>query len=188
MASDTFIGPLLRVPLFQGLTQSQLTEIARRAERVMFRIGQTIIKAGDAGDGAFLIIVGEGERRDSTPSGGSPEVSLVETGSLIGEMPMLIDAEHTTTIVAKSAVRALKITRAALHLQMERDPELAAHFVAKISSRLRDFADELRRIEDGMDAEPKQTGGDTGAAVPLLAALPDPGHVNDSKRRIANAG
>jgi CRP-like cAMP-binding protein len=157
MASETFIGPLLRVSLFQGLTQPQLAGIARRAERVMFRIGQTMIKAGDAGDGAFLLIVGEGgivsdeqsgsAARESTPR----DTTVVETGSLIGEMSMLIDTEYSTTIVAKSAVRALKITRAALYAQMEQDPELAAHFVAKISSRLRDFTDELRRIEAGLE-------------------------------------
>jgi CRP-like cAMP-binding protein len=150
MAIEMFIGPLLRVSLFQGLSQPQLAEIARRAERVMFRIGQPIIKAGEAGDGAFLLIVGEGGIINAGERGfGSRERDMVtvETGSLIGEMSMLIDTEYSTTIVAKSAVRALKITRAALCTQMERDPALAAHFVAKISSRLRDFTDELRRIE-----------------------------------------
>jgi CRP-like cAMP-binding protein len=151
MASETFIEPLLRVSLFQGLSQPQLAAIARRAERVMFRIGQTIIKSGEAGDGAFLLIVGEGGIVDGDQGGtAARDTTVVETGSLIGEMSMLIDTEYSTTIVAKTAVRALKITRQALHAQMERDPELAAHFVAKISSRLRDFTDELRRIEGGL--------------------------------------
>jgi CRP-like cAMP-binding protein len=151
MASETFIGPLLRVSLFQGLSQPQLAGLARRAERVMFRIGQTIIKSGDVGDGAFLLIVGEGGIvGDNTPGQSPRDMTVVQTGSLVGEMSMLIDTEYSTTIVAKTAVRALKITRAALYAQMERDPELAAHFVAKISSRLRDFTDELRQIESGL--------------------------------------
>jgi CRP/FNR family transcriptional regulator, cyclic AMP receptor protein len=147
MANEMFMAPLMRVPVLQGLTQPQLTEIARRAERVMFRIGQTIIKEGSAGDGAFLIIVGDGERRDATGA-----VSPVVTGSLIGEMAMLIDTEYGSTIVAKTAIRAIKITRAALYQQMERDPELAAHFVAKIAGRLHDFQDQLRCIEAELDA------------------------------------
>jgi CRP-like cAMP-binding protein len=147
MANETFLAPLMQVSVLQGLTHSQLSEVARRAERVMFRIGQTIIKEGSTGDGAFLIIVGEGERRDGTGA-----VSPVVTGSMIGEMAMLIDTEHGCTIVAKTAIRAIKITRAALYQQMERDPELAAHFVAKIAGRLHDFQDELRRIEAELDA------------------------------------
>jgi CRP-like cAMP-binding protein len=170
MASDTFIGPLLRVPLFQGLTHLQLVELARRAERVMVRIGQPIIKAGDAGDGAFLIIVGDAERRDAA----SGEVSPVETGSLVGEMSMLIDTEYSSTIVAKNAIRALKITRAALYVQMERDPELAAHFVAKLSGRLHDFTAELRRIGDGLGL-PDHGSADQVAVdrLPVFAGLPN---------------
>jgi CRP-like cAMP-binding protein len=167
MANETFIGPLLRVPLFQGLTQPQLAGLASRAERVMFRIGQTIIKAGEAGDGAFLLIVGDGgiakdDDRNLNPR--DREMTVVESGSLIGEMCMLIDTDYSTTIVAKTAVRALKITRAAVYEQMERDPELAAHFVAKIASRLHDFTDELRRIEAGLNE------ADVGAIDPQRTA------------------
>jgi CRP-like cAMP-binding protein len=184
MASDSFIGPLLRVPLFQGLSQPQLAIIARRAERVMFRIGQTMIKAGQPGDGAYVLIVGTAERRDGgaaetgTAETGTAETGIVETGSLVGEMSMLIETDYSTTVIAKSAVRALKITRAALHAQMEADPELAAHFVAKIAARLHDFTDELRRIErgigSGQTAGPAevqmQTGRDDAHAGPIANA------------------
>jgi CRP-like cAMP-binding protein len=144
--SDTFAGPLAHVPVLQGLSASQLAELARKAERVMFRIGQTIIKAGAPGDGAFLIIVGEAERRDDG------HVSVVQTGSLVGEMAMLIDTDYTTTVTAKTAIRAIKITRAALYAQMERDPAVAEHFVGKISDRLREFSAEVRQIEAGLTA------------------------------------
>jgi CRP-like cAMP-binding protein len=172
MASDTFVGPLLRLPLFQGLTQPQLALIARRAERVMFRIGQPIIKTGEAGDGAYLFIVGTGERRDIGRDG-VIDVTTVETGSLVGEMSMLIDTEYSTTIVAKTAIRALKITRAALHAQMQQDPELAAHFVAKISARLHDFRDEMRRVEGIFHSEHEQqlqSGATTGGALTAQVA------------------
>jgi CRP-like cAMP-binding protein len=142
--SDTFAAPLAQVPVLQGLKPSQLAELARKAERVMFRIGQTIIKAGAPGDGAYLIIVGEAERRDDG------QMSPVQTGSLVGEMAMLIDTDYTTTVTAKTAIRAIKITRAALYAQMERDPGVAEHFVEKISDRLREFTAEVRQIEAGL--------------------------------------
>jgi CRP-like cAMP-binding protein len=155
MAADTFLEPLQRVALFQGLSVPQLLLIGRRAERVMFRIGQPIVKAGEAGDGAFLIVFGEGETRsadgaDASHPGAAPR--LVQTGSLVSEMAMLVETEHPVTIVAKSAIRALKITRAGLYTQMERDPELAAHFVARINGRLMDMAGALRAIDQGLGA------------------------------------
>jgi CRP-like cAMP-binding protein len=174
MANNTFVDSLLRVPVFQGLTHVQLSDIARRAERVMFRIGQPIVKAGEPGDGAYLIIVGDAERRD-----GAVVTDQIETGSLVGEMAMLVDTEYSCTVVARSAVRALKITRAALYALMERDPELAAHFVGKISARLRDFTDELRRIENELDA------GDQRAVTNTIALV---GQSDVRGERIAHVG
>jgi CRP-like cAMP-binding protein len=60
---------------------------------------------------------------------------------------MLIDTEHTSTIVARTAVRALRIARSELHRHMIEDPTLADHFVSKISGRLRRLAVELHRID-----------------------------------------
>jgi CRP-like cAMP-binding protein len=149
MAAETLVDPLQRVALFQGLTPQQLSLIARRAERVMFRIGQTVVGAGAAGDGAYLIVFGEAEVLADGDASGS---RIVPAGSLIGEMAMLVDAEFPATVIAKTAIRALKITRAALYAQMENDPDLAAHFVGRINSRLQAMAEDLRQIEQGLAA------------------------------------
>jgi CRP/FNR family transcriptional regulator, cyclic AMP receptor protein len=155
--ADAFTAPLAQVPVLQGLSAAQLSEVAHKAERVMFRIGQTIIKAGAAGDGAYLIIVGEAERRDGA------DVSVVVNGSLVGEMAMLIETDYATTVVAKTAIRAIKITRAALYAQMERDPQVAEHFVDKIAARLRAFSAEVRRIEAGLDGDADPVGTPSAA-------------------------
>ena len=144
MISKTLIAPFLRVALFQGLKPLQLTEMARNGERVMIREGQVILREGEEGDAAFLIVGGAGIQ--SEPAGSQQPV--FHEGTLLGEMAMLIDGHHhQSTIVAPGNLRAFKLTRAALHRQMEADPELAAHFVAKISGRLALVARELRRID-----------------------------------------
>jgi CRP-like cAMP-binding protein len=53
MAIDRLVAPLLRVPLLAGLKPLQITELARQAERVVFRRGDTITRAGEPADGAF---------------------------------------------------------------------------------------------------------------------------------------
>jgi CRP-like cAMP-binding protein len=145
MAHDALVDPLQRVALFQGLKPGQIAAIARQAERIVFRPGDRIIEEGREGDAAFLIVAGDAVRTSGPEIQGAAERIL--PGSLIGEMAMLIDTEHTSTIVAEGSVRALKITRASLHRQMADDPSLADHFVTKILSRLHALADELRNIE-----------------------------------------
>jgi CRP-like cAMP-binding protein len=145
MAHDALVDPLQCVALFQGLKPLQIAEIARQAERIVFRPGDRIIEEGGEGDAAILIVAGDAVRTSGPEIQDTAERVL--PGSLIGEMAMLIDTEHTSTIIAEGPVRALKITRASLHGQMAADPSLADHFVNKIIGRLHALAEELRYID-----------------------------------------
>lgn len=169
MAIDLLVAPLLKIELFQGLRPLQLTEIARCAERIMFRAGQKIVEAGGDGDAAFVIVQGEAARTSGPGYLGQPEP--IVSGSIIAEMAMLVETEHTSTIVAAGPVKALKITRAGLYKQMLEDGALAEHLVAKINNRLLSLAEDLRTIDSILATE----GGGGSDSVPLkfpsIAAL-----------------
>ncbi len=156
MAIDAFVQPLLRVELFQGLKPLQITEIARRADRIVFRPGDVIVAEDTTGDAAILIVQGEAARVSGP--GCRSEVEPVAPGSLVGEMAMLVDTVHSSTVVARSAVRALRISRAELHEQMAADPDLAEHFVSRITGRLGRLAAELRAIDSVLDRSSRQLG------------------------------
>jgi CRP-like cAMP-binding protein len=136
------------VEIFQGLDRHQISEIARHSERIVYRPGQQLIENGTPGDSAILVVTGTAVRTawPGAELGQVPEP--VEPGSLIGEMAMLIETEHSSTIVAETEVRALKINRQDLLAQMHDDPTVAEHFMAKIAARLHRIAGELRRIDD----------------------------------------
>ena len=145
MAIDTLIAPLLRVRIFQGLTPLQLSEIARRSERIMIRPGDLITQAGQPADAAVLIVAGPSERIiESVPGRTDP----VEPGSLIGEMAMFVDHIYGSTVRATGPVKAMRLTRAAMHEHMLADQAMTDHLVAKISSRLNAVATDLRQLDD----------------------------------------
>ena len=164
---------LRRVGLFQGLTSLQITEIWRRSERVVWRAGEAIITAGDSGDAAFVIISGAAERVSGPELAGGTQP--VRPGSLVGEMAMLVETEHSSTVRAAGAVRTLKITRAALLAQMGEDPDLAEHFVAAITGRLRVLADALRRAERALASEGEVSSGGYCLPAPSSVAAGRPG-------------
>lgn len=145
MAFDSLIPPLLLVPLFRGLKPLQITEIARRAERTVYRPGDTLIEEGGDADAAILIVSGEAVRVSGPTGFGRAE--SVPTGALLAEMGMLIETQHTSTVVARTPIRALRITRAEMIEQMAEDPDLADHLVQRIASRLTALAQELRAID-----------------------------------------
>ncbi|MCB1546857.1 MAG: cyclic nucleotide-binding domain-containing protein [Hyphomicrobiaceae bacterium] len=146
MTAEALIAPLRRVAIFHGLDDDQLARIARSAERIVFRDGDTLIEEDEEGDAAFLIVSGGARLTHAYAPHLPPQ--LIEPGCLVGEMAMLTEVVHGASIAAAGVVRALKITRAGLLELMEVDPSLAEHFIGKITARLQDVADELRRIDD----------------------------------------
>lgn len=181
MPADALAAPLLRVALFQGLKPLQLSEIARRAERIVFKDGDIITAEDVPGDAAFLLVSGCAEIVPDGENG--RQATPVEIGSLIGEMAMLIEHDYGATVRAKGQVRALKITRALMHSHMLRDPSLAEHLTAVITGRLHTATEELQRIDQLLDAtahwETQSVDGDqaflpdsigTGRALPAPVA------------------
>ncbi len=150
MAIDALVKPLLGVALFQGLKPLQITELARRADRIVYHPGQIIIEENQPGDAAVLIVHGTAIRVSGPVQRGPAEI--VPVGALVGEMAMLIETEHTSTVVARTAVRALRFSRDELHAQMEEDAALADHFVRRIAGRLDELAVELRAIDSNLAA------------------------------------
>ncbi len=144
MAIESIVDAVRQIALFQGLRPSQVSEIVRRAERVLFKPGDTIIREGETGDAAYLIVSGSAVRT-AGPVNSQPEE--LEAGTLIGEMAMLVETEFSSTVTCRERVKALKITRSGLLEQMSLDPSLADHILEKLAERLRQLANQLRQIE-----------------------------------------
>ena len=168
MSIDALVAPLLRVRLFQGLEPSQLTTLARAAERVMYREGQSIVEAGHVGDAAIIIVNGPAESFGSMPG----DREFVAPGSVIGEMAMFIDHIYGTSVIARGPVKALRFTRDAMHQLMLDDQSLAEFLVAKIASRLTSVADELRRIDHAVGQQ-QQSLSAAFDALPPPVLQPD---------------
>jgi CRP-like cAMP-binding protein len=146
MAIDALVAPFLRVEIFQGLESRQIEEIARRAERLVFRPGDVIVNGNFSGDGAVLIASGEAVIAGAR--GYMNDTSIpIPAGSLLNEMAMLIETELNLIVFARTTVRALRVSRAQLHQQMVEDPTIAEHFIAKITGRLTDFVEGFKGVE-----------------------------------------
>ena len=72
---------------------------------------------------------------------------------------MIVETEHTSTVVALSPVTAIKLSRAVLAELFDRDPSMAEYFADRLRERLDDMLGGLRklagllRLEDAMAAE-----------------------------------
>lgn len=146
MAIDPLVKPFLNLPLFNGLRPLQLTEIVRRADRIVYRAGDTIISEDQVGDAAIVIVSGEAVRTSTLEPGAAAET--IPEGSMIGELAMLVEIVHSSTVVARGSVKALRLTREEMQTQMTEDPKLAEHFSERIGDRLGQFLSDLQGVDD----------------------------------------
>jgi CRP-like cAMP-binding protein len=145
MAIDQVIESLARVPIFSGLNLQQIAEIGRRAERRAFHDGEVIARAGEPGDGAYLILAGDAGC--SGGPGGRGPLAPLAPASLVGELAMFIEHAYGATVVARGWVDCLKLERATLARQMRDDPDIADRIAAVIRNRLSLVAAELEAID-----------------------------------------
>jgi len=145
MALETNAELLSRVPIFDGLSKEQLTAVANKGKKTFFAEGAEILTAGVKGDTTFLVLTGLAITEPVEECSLVPE--MLEPGSLIGELSMLVESTHTLTVKAKVRVRALGIARADLYEVLEADPAIAHHFSLKLVERLTLLADDLRRMD-----------------------------------------
>jgi len=162
MASPSIVDTLQQAAIFQGLRPAQLATLARHAERLKFAPGDRITRAGDVGDGAYLLVAGVAER--AADPGDRPEA--VPPGSLIGQLAMLIEHSYGSTVIARERVLCLKITRLGLQGQMATDPSLAQHLERHVTERLLAVAQRLGEIDSLL--EPRTPASAPGKRRPGL--------------------
>ncbi len=163
------------LPLFRGLSPLQIAAIARRAERVAYSPGAVIIEENALAEAAVLIVAGTAARVSGPELAGRSEP--VAAGSLLGEAAMLVETTYGSTVVARTAVRAVHITRDAMQEQMLLDPQLADRLAQNLAQRLTAFADELRRVDNLLGKEAaawaaKATELEAPAEAPASKAAP----------------
>jgi CRP-like cAMP-binding protein len=145
MAIETNAELLGRVPIFKGLSAAQLTTIAASCNDRIFEEGAPILKEGEMGQAAYLILSGYVAPEANVADGAVMDV--LGYGTLIGELAMLVETCFTLTVTARWRVRALVLERVRLYALMEEDPSIAFHFAEKLCHRLNALAQELRRMD-----------------------------------------
>ena len=142
---ELFAGQLAVLPIFRGLTPLQVAAIARRADRVTYTPGATMVEEDVVADAAILIVAGKAMRVSGPQliTVGEP----IMTGSLIGEAAMLVETNYGCTVVARSKVRSVHIRRDSLHELILQDRAMADRLMHNLSARLAQTAEVLRRVD-----------------------------------------
>jgi CRP-like cAMP-binding protein len=103
---DTKVEALRRAPLFEGLTDKELTEVAMRTEDLDFPAGKVLCKEGETGSEFYLIMEGEAE---VTRNGET--LATHRSGDFFGEIALVEDVPRIATVTTTTPVRCFVLTR-----------------------------------------------------------------------------
>ncbi|KAA5607090.1 cyclic nucleotide-binding domain-containing protein [Roseospira marina] len=136
---------LKRLAFFANLDASTLKLIAFTSSRVVYRSGEVLMRQGEPGDDAHVIVEGTAEvlvERDGR------ETSVAERGpgDLIGELALLCDAPRSATVRASTPLETLLISRDVLVRLLEDNPQVGASLTRTIANRLEDV---MRQLSGG---------------------------------------
>jgi CRP/FNR family transcriptional regulator len=88
---------LKRVPLFSGLNEKELKEIALSMRERKFRAGDTVTQEGAGGVGFFVVESGEADVNVGGEAKGS-----VGPGDYFGEIALINESPRTATLTART--------------------------------------------------------------------------------------
>lgn len=126
---------LRKVSLFSGIDPTKLKLLAFTSERISFSKGQSLMRQGDMGNTAYLILSGEADVL-ADAGGGMVKVASVGRNSLVGEMAILRDQPRTATVTAATDVTTLKITKESFFQLIEDSPKIAVELMRILVQRL----------------------------------------------------
>lgn len=137
------VDVLRRVPLFAKIDPAKLKLMAFASERMTYKPGQAVMRQGDPGDAAYVILQGEADVIVDGKNG-PLVVAKVGTNDIIGDIAILIDIPRTATVSATSELVTLKLTKDLFYQLINDFPEMAIEVMRVLAHRLEHTTAQLR--------------------------------------------
>lgn len=129
---------LRSVPIFASIEPESLAELARFSTEETYAPGQIVVREGEQGEDAFIIMSG---KINVVLKAGTPEeifLSERSTGDILGEMAVFDPGPRSATMrVGANSVRVLRLSGAALREVLRADPGTASGIIRTLVRRLR---------------------------------------------------
>jgi signal transduction histidine kinase len=129
------LSNLRKSPLFEGLSDQELQQLVDDATPVSLHAGETLLKQGDTGDTAYIVLKGGFEVQKQ--SGASLiKIDVRSPGEIIGEMALLSNSPRSATVVAIEESEALCISKDVFENLLSTSPSASLAVLHWIMARL----------------------------------------------------
>jgi CRP/FNR family transcriptional regulator len=133
------IKQISSIPLFNGLSEGQCTDLAGIASEKAFSRGQSIFSEGDDGHGFYVVASGRVKVFKLSPDGREQILHILGTGEIFGEVPVFAGSRFPANAEAMEESSVFYFRRDSLITLIEKNPSIAMGMLAVLSMRLRTF-------------------------------------------------
>lgn len=120
-------------PGLQGLADDELRVLSKLVDEVSFPAGHVLMRAGEPGRQAFMILSGQVEVEID-----GDVVGTVGPGSFVGEMALLENDLRTATVTTTEPTKTLVLTRKAFR-EVFGKPGVSFRIAAELAHRVREL-------------------------------------------------
>jgi CRP-like cAMP-binding protein len=120
------------IPLFKGFGEDELQAIANSSKTVSFKPGEAIVKEGDAGLGAYVIVEGRAlvKRRGKT-------LATLKKGSFFGEMSLFDNQPRSVDVIAEEPTVCFVLLRWNFWALINKNKKMVQVLLQEMAQRLR---------------------------------------------------
>jgi len=128
---------LALVPMFQGLTASQVRRLAGRFVRRTYNAGTDIVTQGKGGAGLFVVVSGRAEAIRVRTDGTKAVLNVFGPTDFFGELALLDDAPRTASVVATEETECLVLSQWEFLGALRDDSEMGIVILQELVKRFR---------------------------------------------------
>lgn len=136
------VGMLRQVPLFSGVAPAKLKLLAFTSDRVTYAPGQIIVRQGEVGDAAYVVLSGRAEVLVDSPNG-QIKVAELEPNAIVGEIAIISNQTRTATVRAMTSTETLRIRKDHFLRMLGEYPEMSVEIMRVLADRLTHTTAEL---------------------------------------------
>lgn len=115
------------------ISRQEIAHYLKSFERQFQPEGEVVVKAGDLAGEAFVIVNGHAAVFSAD---GSREVAALGPGDVFGEVALAIGSRRIATVVARSDLDLMVLSREAFEQQISTDPAVAVKLLRLVATRL----------------------------------------------------
>ena len=133
MARDSYLDHIAAIPLFSQCSKKDLRAIEKALTDTDVKPGTVLMREGEDASSFVILVAGQ-----ATVSRDGEVVATLESGTMIGEMAILMDRPRSATVVAATECEILVGERRVFEGLLDEVPGLARKVLHALAERVAD--------------------------------------------------